>query len=369
MGNNLKAAVIAAEYNEGVFFGGGEKVNFYIIKELINQGFSVDVYAGVSYVKSSSIVNLFIRDKNFDVNYDNLVKNYDLVISFNLEYPADISLAHNHSFAYQTEKNPFIAFFECVFSKSYKKRIKKSKKAIINAQKTPKIVVSSNIVKEDYVKNYNISPDKIKVIPLGTDISNESANPETHVKSNPVVFGLCARKFQKKGGYIALFAAYKLKKLYKNFKIRIITDKISKNPILPIIIGLLGLKKNIELLPLQNDMSNFYRSIDFFLMPTLKDAFGLVVLEAMAFYKPVIISSLCGAVDIINDDINGIVSNFNHDNKIDNFFDKMNKAMKLNENDYKLMSIEAYKTAVKYPWDKFAHQFVDYAWGAKDVEV
>ncbi len=361
MENNLKAAVIATEYNEGAFFGGGEKVNSYIIKELINRGYSVDVYTAVSYVKSSSLVNIFIRDKNFDDNYCNIIKNYDLVISFNLEYPANISLAHNHSFAFQMKKNGLIHIFERFFSKAYKKRLKKHKTALINAEKTPKIVVSSNIVKRDYIQNYNISPDKIAVIPLGVEISPEISEFCPRAKSNPVIFGMCARKFRNKGGYVSLFAAHKLKKLYDNFKIRIITDKASKNPFVILLIRFLGLKNYIEFLPLQKDMSDFYRSIDFFLMPTLKDAFGLVVLEAMSFYKPVLISSVCGAVDVIKNGINGITVDFDHDDKVNGFFDKMCMAMKLSENDYKLMCNEAFKTASDLPWDKFACSFVDFA--------
>ncbi len=365
----FKAAIITEEYSENVFFGGGEKVNSFIIKELINCGYTVDVYTAVSYVNSSSVVNLIIRDKNFDDNFENIMKNYDLVISFNLEYPADISLAHNHSFAYQIEKNSVEKFLERIFSKSYKKRMVKYKKAFSNAQKTPVIIVSSQIVKQDYIKNYALSEDKVHVIPLGvynaqTDFDECSYNPE-----KTVVFGLCARKFKNKGGFITLFSAYKLKKLYKNFKIRVISDKAVKNPVVLLLVHLLGLKNYIEFLPLQKNMSDFYKSVDFFLMPTLKDAFGLVVLEAMSFYKPVIISSLCGAVDVINDGVNGIIADFDHADKINVFFDKMSMAMKLNKDEYKLMAVNANKTADSLSWDRFSNSFINLTSGKCNNEV
>ena len=44
MQEKKKVAFIVAEYNENVFYGGGEKVNSYVIKELINRDYEIDIY-------------------------------------------------------------------------------------------------------------------------------------------------------------------------------------------------------------------------------------------------------------------------------------------------------------------------------------
>lgn len=145
MQNNKRAAFIVSEYNENVYYGGGEKVNSYIIDELINRGYSVDIFAEFVHVKESQKVNAIKRDKNFDKNFDKIMTNYDLVLSTNIEYPSEITYSHSHSFMWK--KNIFVLLFQRIFSKSGRAKYEKYKIALENSKKIPKIVISSNIIK------------------------------------------------------------------------------------------------------------------------------------------------------------------------------------------------------------------------------
>ena len=113
MEKNKKAAFIVSEYNENVFYGGGEKVNSYIIDELLNRGYTIDIFASVLHVKDSPKVNLKKRDKTFDKNFDNIISGYDLVLSTNIEYPSEITYSHSHSFLWK--KNILLLFFQKMF--------------------------------------------------------------------------------------------------------------------------------------------------------------------------------------------------------------------------------------------------------------
>jgi len=53
----------------------------------------------------------------------------------------------------------------------------------------------------------------------------------------------------------------------------------------------------------------FYLNHDYFILPSLKEPWGLVVDEAIYFEMPVIISERCGACELIRDGINGFVFN------------------------------------------------------------
>lgn len=62
------------------------------------------------------------------------------------------------------------------------------------------------------------------------------------------------------------------------------------------------------------DLEKQYKSADVFVLPSIEDGFGLVAGEALSYGTPVIVSSNCGASDIITDGYNGfIVPPFNSD--------------------------------------------------------
>jgi glycosyltransferase involved in cell wall biosynthesis len=54
-------------------------------------------------------------------------------------------------------------------------------------------------------------------------------------------------------------------------------------------------------------IANEMRSSDMFVLPSLEDSYGLVVLEAMASGLPVIVTANVGASEIVEDGINGLV--------------------------------------------------------------
>jgi L-malate glycosyltransferase len=64
-----------------------------------------------------------------------------------------------------------------------------------------------------------------------------------------------------------------------------------------------------------NEIENFFEVMDVFVLPTDKESFGYVLIEAMANGKPVIASNQGGPKEIINDGENGFL--FEAKNKID----------------------------------------------------
>ncbi len=63
----------------------------------------------------------------------------------------------------------------------------------------------------------------------------------------------------------------------------------------------------VTFLPPSLDVLQFYAAADVYVGPSLEDAFGLPVLEAMACGLPVVASSRAGVSEIIRDGINGMV--------------------------------------------------------------
>jgi glycosyltransferase involved in cell wall biosynthesis len=60
-------------------------------------------------------------------------------------------------------------------------------------------------------------------------------------------------------------------------------------------------------LPPSPNVLQFYAAADAYVGPSLEDAYGLPVLEAMACGLPVLASSRAGVSEIIDHEINGII--------------------------------------------------------------
>lgn len=81
----------------------------------------------------------------------------------------------------------------------------------------------------------------------------------------------------------------------------------SKEPWLRDLIEELQIVDRIEFLGWIKDKKPFFDSIDIFLLPSQRETFGLVVLEAMKFRKPIIACDADGPKEIIRDEVDGLL--------------------------------------------------------------
>jgi glycosyltransferase involved in cell wall biosynthesis len=63
-------------------------------------------------------------------------------------------------------------------------------------------------------------------------------------------------------------------------------------------------------------LGTYFRYVDVFVLPTLEDVWGMVVLEAMAFGKPVLCSKFAGASELIFEGENGYLFDPHQSEKI-----------------------------------------------------
>ena len=69
----------------------------------------------------------------------------------------------------------------------------------------------------------------------------------------------------------------------------------------------LGLQREVRFAPIREDVLSYYAMADAYVGPSLEDAFGLPILEAMACGMPVIASRNAGASQAIRSGVNGLV--------------------------------------------------------------
>ena len=117
----------------------------------------------------------------------------------------------------------------------------------------------------------------------------------------------------------------------------------------------LGIEKHVIFTGIRKDVENFYAASDFFVMPSLMDTFGKVVLEAMALKLPVIISDKVGAKDIVTDGKSGFIIPVNSSPAyLAEVFLDLSSAEKRN-----LMGEAALVTAHSHDWDKKAIELAE----------
>ncbi|HZJ41238.1 MAG TPA: glycosyltransferase, partial [Candidatus Saccharimonadales bacterium] len=198
-------------------------------------------------------------------------------------------------------KVPVIVSTEHNVNKSAKKSAEFIKK--INLKSVNKIFAVSNAVREDAITRYHLNPEKITVVYNGID--SAFFDPATvsdwlpgRIGGEKVVIGALGRLSQQKGFMSLIEAAAKTKN--KNYLIEIAG------------VGEMAgeLKKRIKDLELINrvrligpvNAKNFLSQIDIFILPSLWEGLGLVILEAGASLKPIIASQAGGIMEILNEE-------------------------------------------------------------------
>ena len=346
---NKKIAFITEEYSEKLFTSGGLKLNFELILELKSRGYEIDVFSKKFFHKDN-VVNAYYDFKNLE-SID-LKANYEIVISEKGIFPSNITYIHDHSYNYRA-KNINKSLMSKILYKifAYKKHNKRKYNDICikqNLDKTAKIVVSSKVLKTDMIENFSQNENKLFILPPAIKYDETSCFKQ---KQNSIVFGLSAIGPKRKGLYEVINAVKKLRKTNINFLIKVIYPKYKKNILLKLYLKLNNLNKFFKFCSQQNDMNEFYKSIDYMLMPSRVEPFGMVATEAMAHYKPTLATSCCGACDIIND--KKLIC------ESENLHYYMKSLIELDDAEYEALARTAYSKVQQMSWNDFCNKYIE----------
>ncbi len=159
-------------------------------------------------------------------------------------------------------------------------------------QQADLIVVPSNYSKNSFKdKEYY---KKVYVIPLDSNIPLTRKSLYKEISENDRFnIGIVGGSFLRKG-IIYLLRAIKfldkedIKLLIRATKANIVSHGESKEIISDL---------DVEFIPYLNDLNDFYRNLDIFVLPSIDEGFGMVVYEALSNSVPVIASSNVGSID------------------------------------------------------------------------
>ena len=170
------------------------------------------------------------------------------------------------------------------------------------------IMVLSHVSEEYVRKAYNRSS---RIVRTGVDVelfhnaSGENLRRKHGLKNSFVLLFVGVSRYARRADVIR--ALHKLSKKYDN--VRLILDTARERDMLTSLSEELGVRDKVLFLHSTSDteLAEVYAACDVFIYPSSASPWGLVVTEAMAAAKPVIVSRQVGTSEIIQDYVNGIV--------------------------------------------------------------
>lgn len=209
-----------------------------------------------------------------------------------------------------------------------------------------KIIAVSHAVMESFKNEFNIDNDKISVVYNGIDESiliNGEKNKLSVDKKIEVLF--IGRLVEVKGIHLLIEAINKLKYI-KNIHLTIVGDGPEREKYEKIV-NQYNLNENIEFVGFQRNLDIYLNKSNLFVYPSIwKEAFGISIVEAMAYGLPCVANNTGGIPEIIIDGKNGYLST---SNDVDGLYQALLKAIKCVEsNDINKVSKNAKETANKF---------------------
>jgi glycosyltransferase involved in cell wall biosynthesis len=177
-----------------------------------------------------------------------------------------------------------------------------------------RIIAPSRFIREILVDWQRVPADKVDCIAYGFAAEKYAAVPAAEVAElrraldleGRFVLGNFARLHEEKGQRFLIDAIRMLHARHPNLALLIVGEG-AERPRLETQIQSLGLADTVHLLGRRRDAMAVMAAVDAVVQPSLQEAFSQVMAEAMWMAKPLIMSDVSGAVDIIRHEHNGLL--------------------------------------------------------------
>jgi len=192
------------------------------------------------------------------------------------------------------------------------------------------------------VNQYKIPSEKVVTAFAGSNVSiTGEVNERKYYNKNILFVGM---NWERKGGPILIEVFKKIRTKYPDATLTIVGCK-------PAIVSLPGCKI-VGKIPVE-DVPKYYNNASVFCLPTLREPFGIVFIEAMKYRLPIVANNIGSLPDIVKNDYNGYLINNNikgYTDVICTLFEDPQKCKQMGENGYKL-------TEERFSWQIVGKKF------------
>jgi UDP-glucose:(heptosyl)LPS alpha-1,3-glucosyltransferase len=180
------------------------------------------------------------------------------------------------------------------------------------------VAVSQNVV-DDLQRLYALRDDQLTVVPNGYDPAQCSAERSASLRDemraalglrdHELTILLVANEWHRKGLAVLLEAIAR----QRDQDIQLLLVGRTGPGAYTGQIDRLGLHRQVHYCGPTDDVARFHAAADVFVMPTQYEAFGSVIVEALASGLPVITTASAGAAVAVQHDVNGLLQRDPHD--------------------------------------------------------
>ncbi len=180
---------------------------------------------------------------------------------------------------------------------------------------TDRIIALTNREKNDTIDFKVAKEDKLVVIHSGIELDkftqsatqdNQSLKLNLGIPEKALIVGTAGRLVPIKGPEYLVRAAKKVLQIYKNVFFLFAGDGHLKEDLTALARNL-GVEKNILFLGWRDNAAGMISLFDIFVLPSLNEGMGRVLVEAMSLEKPIIASNIGGIPDLIFHGKNGFL--------------------------------------------------------------
>lgn len=174
-----------------------------------------------------------------------------------------------------------------------------------------RIITISNALKDLIAENEGIDRKKMDTVyyglePLSLEETGRTLREEFHLDPDAPLLVDVGRLIPVKSHDTLIRALKRIVPSFPNLRLFIIGDGMLKGE-LKELVRTLELESHVVFTGYREDVPRFMKEADLFVFPTLGEGFGLVLLEAMAFKKPIVATRVMSIPEIVEDGKSGLL--------------------------------------------------------------
>jgi UDP-glucose:(heptosyl)LPS alpha-1,3-glucosyltransferase len=199
-----------------------------------------------------------------------------------------------------------------IFLNPYHRYVCRTEKAMFEHPRLRAVICNSNMVRDEVRRGFRIAPEKLRVIYNGVDLEHfhprererlrGAARAELGCRPRDTVYLFVGSGFERKGLAAAIDALAAASR--EDFWL-VVAGRDRATETFRRQARAAGLERRISFVGAREDVRPLYAAADCFILPSRYDPFPNTALEALAMGLPAIVSSRCGAAEIIEPGVNG----------------------------------------------------------------